>query len=308
MASLFSMDKRKGASTVEIRHLITFKTITETGGFTKAADQLGYAQSTVTSHIKALEEEFNQPLFDRVGRQIILTEAGRNLLPKVNNLIAAYEEVREAISLNGKAEEKIVISAPEALLIYRFPAVIKTFKERYPNVTIEWRHLDPLTIKQELTTGNANLTFLLGQKVNDPAIQIEKLVDEKMMLLVPNDVYMDQSNFLTDSHLLFTERGCSYRSVFEKLIQEQGISAKATTEFWSIEAIKQSVISGLGVSMLPHITVEKELAEQKLIGIPYEVGFEFGTYMLHHTNKWLSPGIKGFMEVVREYAQAWRGN
>ena len=293
---------------MEIRQLMTFKTITETGSFTKAAEQMDYAQSTVTSHIKALEEEFNQPLFDRVGRQIILTEAGRNLLPKVNNLIAAYEEVKETASFNGVSEEKIIISAPEALLIYRFPAVIKTFKERYPNITIEWRHLDPLAIKQELTNGDANLTFLLGQEFNDPAIQLEKLVDEKMMLLVPNGVRMDSSNFLTDSHLLFTERGCSYRSAFEKLIQEQSISAKATTEFWSIEAIKQSVISGLGVSMLPHITVEKEVKEEKLTGIPYEVGFEFGTYMLHHTNKWLSPGVKGFMEVVREYGQAWRRN
>lgn len=150
---------------MEIRQLMTFKIIAEKGGFTKAADHLGYAQSTVTSHIKALEEEFNQPLFDRVRRQIIVTEVGRKLLPKVNNLIAAYEEVKEVASFNNEAEEKIIISAPEALLIYRFPAVIETFKERYSSVTIEWRHLNPLNIKQEVTNGSANLTFLLGEKL-----------------------------------------------------------------------------------------------------------------------------------------------
>lgn len=293
---------------MEIRQLVTFKTIAEKGGFTKAADHLGYAQSTVTSHIKDLEAEFNQPLFDRVGRLTVLTETGRKLLPKVNNLIAVYEEVKEAASFNKEAEEKIIISAPEALLIYRFPAVIETFKKRHPSVTIEWRHLDPLNIKQEITTGSTNLTFLLGEKINDPVIQIEKLTDEKLMLLVPNDVCVDQSHFLTDNNLLFTEKGCSYRSAFEKLLQEWGVSAKATTEFWSIEAIKQSVISGLGISMLPHITVEKELEEKKLTGIPHDVGYEFGTYMLHHTDKWLSPGVRGFMEVVQEHAQVWRGN
>ncbi|WP_092596308.1 substrate-binding domain-containing protein [Jeotgalicoccus aerolatus] len=122
--------------------------------------------------------------------------------------------------------------------------------------------------------------------MNDPAIQIEKLTNEQLMLLVPNGVPVDQPYFLAENHLLFTEKGCSYRSAFEKLIQEQGVSAKATTEFWSIEAIKQSVISGLGISMLPHITVEKELEERKLTGIPYEYDeFGFGTYMLHHTDR-----------------------
>lgn len=63
---------------MEIRHLVTFITIVEHEGFTKAAEHLGYAQSTITLHIKALEEEINYPLFDRIGKRVILTETGKN--------------------------------------------------------------------------------------------------------------------------------------------------------------------------------------------------------------------------------------
>lgn len=284
---------------MEIRHLKTFKTIVETGGFTKAADKLGYAQSTITSHIKSLEIELDQPLFDRIGKQIILTETGKQLLPYANKMLQLYKDIKEVTSVNGEVGGDIVISAPEALLIYRFPPIIQEFKDKYPNVNIEWHHLDPMNFKEELITGNADISFLLGNELNDVDILTEKLWDERMMFLYPND--FDWNN--TCSNLLYTEKGCSYRFLFEQYIQEYNIPSKSTIEFWSIEAIKQSIISGLGISMLPYVTVENELSEKKLSGMEYQTGGKIATYLMYHKNKWLSPAVKAFIEMVRKHVQ-----
>ena len=286
---------------MEIRHLNTFKTIVETGGFTKAADKLGYAQSTITSHIKSLEDELSQPLFDRIGKQVILTETGKQLLPYANQMLQLYKDIKEVTSINGEVAGEIVISAPEALLIYRFPPIIKEFKEKYPDVNIEWHHLDPLTFKEDITSGKVDINFILGQEVNDPDLLTEKLGNEKMMFLYPNG--LDWRN--TTSNLLYTEKGCSYRFLFDQFIQEYHIPTKASIEYWSIEAIKQSIVSGLGISMLPYITVEKELEERQLSGLEYSAGDKISTYLVYHKNKWLSPAVMAFIEMIRMYAKGW---
>jgi DNA-binding transcriptional LysR family regulator len=282
---------------MEIRHLKTFKTIVETGGFTKAADKLGYAQSTITSHMKSLEDELGQPLFDRIGKQVILTKSGKQLLPYAKQMIQIYKDIKEVTSNNGEIRGDIVISAPEALLTYRFPPIIKEFKGKYPNVNIELHHLDPLTFKEDLSAGNVDVAFILGEEVTDSEFKAEKLNAEQMMFLYPNG--LDWEN--TSNNILYTEKGCSYRFLFDRFMQEQQIPVKASIEYWSIEAIKQSVIGGLGISMLPLMTVEKELKERELSGHEYLSDEEIAAYLIYHKNKWLSPAVKAFIEVIRKH-------
>lgn len=82
---------------MELRHLKTFRTVAEKGGFSRAGEELGYAQSTVTAHIHKLEEELGSPLFDRLGKRTVLTDAGKHLLPYAKEMVRLSREAAEII-------------------------------------------------------------------------------------------------------------------------------------------------------------------------------------------------------------------
>ena len=85
---------------MEIRHLQTFVTIAELGSFTKAAEYLGYAQSTITSHIQILENELGEILFNRLGKKIILTNLGKELIPYAKQMLEVYKEILENLGFS----------------------------------------------------------------------------------------------------------------------------------------------------------------------------------------------------------------
>ena len=106
--------------------------------------------------------------------------------------------------------------------------------------------------------------------------------------------------------VLYTERSCSYKSVFEQYIKYKQIDVKESLDFQSIEAIKQCVRSGLGISLVPYFSVKEELDSNKLHG--EEVAPEhpaISTYLAYHKDKWLSPSINGMINLIREHAKKW---
>ena len=294
---------------MEIRHLKTFKTIVDLGGFTKAAEHLGYAQSTITFHIKSLEEELGKPVFDRIGKKVILTETGKFLLPNAIKMLNIYKDLKEVSSGNGEIKGELVISAPEALLIYRLPPVIKEFKEKYPNVEIHLKHLDPLKLKSDLTQGDVDVAFIIDTERKYEGIYFEELVNEPMMFISSDFLSLEEADSLYNRVYLFTEEGCIYRRTFMELLSATMYGDQKNIhgiEFWNIDALKECVIYGIGVSVLPYIAVKKEIIENKIFAQEIPVDKKISTYLAYHEEKWLSPSLKSFLEIVRNYKDEWR--
>jgi DNA-binding transcriptional LysR family regulator len=294
---------------MEIRYLKTFKTIAEMGSFTKAAEYLGYAQSTITFHIKSIEDELGSPVFDRIGRKVFLTETGELLMPHVIKMLCIYRDLKEVTSISEGIKGELVISAPEALLIYRLPPVIKEFKEKYPNVDIKLKHLEPTKLKTDLAQGDVDLAFIIDMERKQEGIYFEKLITEPMMLISQDFISLRDKDSLKNRVFLFTEEGCSYRMVFEKLI-DQNISnrqpiEKNGIEFWSIDALKESVICGLGIGVLPYITVKREITQKQIFAQEINKDYKLSTYLAYHKDKWISPSLKAFLHIVRKFAGEW---
>lgn len=110
--------------------------------------------------------------------------------------------------------------------------------------------------------------------------------------------------FNANETFLYTEHGCSYRDFFEEYLRQRGVIADHTMEFWSVEAIKQCVMCGLGVSLLPLITTRTDIEEGKLQGTLVRDAL-FSTQMVYHKNKWLSPAMAAFTDIVRRKAREW---
>ncbi|WP_100486276.1 LysR family transcriptional regulator [Sporolactobacillus pectinivorans] len=292
---------------MDIRHLKTFKTIVDVGGFMKAAEHLGYAQPTVTGHVRAIEQELGQPLFNRLGKRMILTETGKHLLPYANEIVALMDKALQLPSDEEKMAGEIVIGASESLTTYRLPPIIKAFKKQYPKVRIILKPLISSDLFKELKQGETDLAFLMDRMLTEDDLRAEPLITERMVLVFPENAHTTSKNDLLSAGgtILYTEQGCAYRALFDKLLHSSGYVPGNTLEFWSIEAIKQCIMCGLGFSFLPLVAVRAEWGENKLVCITTDED-QVVTQMVYHKNKWLSPSVRAFMNLVLEQAKGWQ--
>ncbi|CEI83655.1 LysR family transcriptional regulator [Oceanobacillus oncorhynchi subsp. incaldanensis] len=286
---------------MELRHLITFKTIVEKGGFKRAAEYLDYSQSSVTVHVKELEKELKKPLFDRIGRKVFLTNYGTQFHPYAVKIVDLYNEAAETMNMNDAPKGCLVIGVTEIFSQYRIPSILMEYKKRYPDVSLSLRSLENKEISAALKNGQIDMAFVLERNVwFDKELTIEKIKDESIVLVRP--VCPEDS----ENTILSTEESCSYKSMLEAYIQEEQIEAKNTLNFSSLEAIKQCVLSGLGFSILPYFAVEKELASEQILGEFISLNHTGNaTFIVNHKNKQLSPAMQAMISLMKEQSLHW---
>ena len=302
----------KGIQEMELRYLFTFIVVVEVGSFTRAANKLGYAQSSVSAQIQALETELEIPLFDRLGKNIILTDAGQRLLPYAHEITKMHNFAKEAIRLDNAFSGTLTIGAPESLAAFRLPGIIRDYKSLYPEVKIILKPSVCWELHNHIRSGELDLAFWLQPETEDGDLHIETLVHEKMALIAPPGHPLVPCGHVEPAHLkdeiiLHTEPGCTYRTLFEQHLNSHGIFPNPDLEFWSIEAIKNCVMSGLGLSFLPLITVQNELREGKLMLLAWDDKPQrLATQIAYHKKKWISPTLREFLLLVEQHAAEWR--
>ncbi|XJZ27474.1 LysR family transcriptional regulator [Bacillota bacterium Lsc_1132] len=283
---------------MELRHLITLKTIVERGGFKKAAEHLGYAQSSVTTHIQELEEEVGKPLFDRLGKKVVLTHYGERLLSYAVKIIELHAQ---ALSTDEEPIGDLIIGISESLTISRVPSILLEYKKSYPNVNLSLKSIENYNVASKLQNGDIDLALVLEKEDwSMPEIYSEKLKREKMVLISPLE---KEENTRT---VLYTERLCSYKSVFDEYLRYKQMDVKESLDFQSVEAIKQCVRSGLGISIVPYFSVKEEIESNKLKGEEVEPELPaIATFLTYHKDKWLSPSMKSMISLIRNHAKNW---
>ncbi|MFJ7364810.1 LysR family transcriptional regulator [Peribacillus frigoritolerans] len=283
---------------MELRQLITFKTIVEKGGFNKAAEHLGYAQSSITTHIKELEKELGRPVFDRLGKKVILTHYGNEFLSYATKIIELYNQ---SLNIDKEPQGALTLGISESLTICRIPSLLLEYKTKYPKVKLSLKSLENYDVTKSLQNGEIDIALLLEKDGwRQEELYSEKLIRERMVLISSLNVE-DLSQTA-----LYTESRCSYKSVFDEYIRHQNMDVTESLEFQSIEAIKQCVKSGLGVSLVPYFSVREELESNKLKGeiIPQHHS-SISTYLTYHKDKWLSPSLIRMIELIQNHAKTW---
>ncbi|MGG2081864.1 LysR family transcriptional regulator [Lysinibacillus pakistanensis] len=290
---------------MEIRQLKTFWTLASTRSFSRTAEVLNYVPSTITMQIKALEEELGVKLLDRLGKSVILTDAGQRLLPYANKILNDIEEARYVSSESEELTGTITIGADEVLCTYRLPALLRVFRERYPHVRLLFRPLSSHSLKQSLREGNVDVVFMLDEPIVSTDLHTELLMDEPFLMVVsPNHPLASCSTLRIEDfnreQILLSEKGCSYRTFFYHTLLRKGADSLTELEFNSVEAIKQCAMVGLGIALLPEMSLKGELERGELITLPWDLSeIQFATQMLWHQEKWISPSMKEFIELAR---------
>ncbi|MFD1991405.1 LysR family transcriptional regulator [Paenibacillus nicotianae] len=297
---------------MESRHLFTFLVVVEVGSFTRAAQRLDYAQSSITAQIQALEAELGTPLFDRMNKKILLTDAGRRLLPYAQEISKMHALAKDAIRSDAEMSGTLTIGAPESLAAFRLPNIIREYRTHYPAVKIILKPGACPELLEMIRSGALDMAFLLQPEMEDRELHIETLVYEKMAMIAPIDHPLVGRTTIVPEDLrtetiLHTESGCTYRTLFEQYLNSHGIFPDPSLEFWSIEAIKQCVMAGLGISFLPLVAVERELQEHKLARLDWDDREQqVYTQLSYHLKKWQSPALDAFLNIVHRHASEWQ--
>lgn len=291
---------------MDIRHFKTFKSITEEGNFSNAAAKLGYTQSTVTSQIQQLEQELSIKLFERIGRNMVLTTLGKELVPYANELLNTVKKI-ESIGKHGdNITGELKIAVAESLMSYKLQNVLSLFKEKAPNVKLSIISLNCYAIKNILSSGELDLGLMYDVGIQNDNLTTVKLCDFNLALICSPLFQQEHLDFCKPNQeintcLIINEVESIYRKILESYLFDNNIFLNNTIELGSIEAIKKCVASNLGISFLPRFTVEEELGSGKLKEL--KVGCSdanITAIYAYHKNKWISPAMSLFIKLVRE--------
>jgi DNA-binding transcriptional LysR family regulator len=249
-------------SMLDAHQLNIFLVAAETLNFTQAAERLHMSQPSISQHIRALEKHFDEELFIRQGRSLILSDAGRVLIPLAQQFVKQSTRINEAMSsLKGHIKGRINIGCNATSGRYILPTYFAQFHDLYPEVTICCQTDLCDTPFDELRNGNLHFLFTNQDKAFEPCFEVVEILQEEITLITHRDHpwakqgEIEAEELLTEKFILPAENTDTYLQVNNALAMNN-LSLLQLDSFLTLsnaEAIALSVEKGLGLSFSPRI-------------------------------------------------------
>lgn len=287
-----------------IIQLATFAKIAEAGSFTTAADQLGYAQSTVTTQIKQLEDELGCLLFERLGRTLKLTEEGRKLLDYAGKMLELEREILTEVTAEKEPSGILNLGISESLCYERLPKILMEFRKSFPKVEIRLQFITLESYPDLLRKGELDMVYTLNPYREDDSLKILHKKPESLGFYTSPDHPLANKKSVTEEDLaeyplLLTGHGCSFRKMLLADLEDKHIISDITLETSSKEILKQFASKGLGVAFIPDMSVVKGKDDGLLKKLSWK-GHEFKIYsqLLIHKDKRINKAMEGLISLV----------
>lgn len=290
---------------MDSKNMNTFIQVAELHSFTKAAEKLGYTQSTVSFQIKQLESELGTTLFDRINHTITLTDQGRQLLEtvhKINRLLRDFQmNLTDPSEISGHV--KIVMATSLCSLI--IGSVFPKLHSKYPGITLEIVAAGTEDMFRMLNQNEADLVYTLDSHIYNTNYYIlaEKQISAHFVCSVEHPLAgsVVPLEELVKEPFLLTERNMSYRKVLDEKLAAKSMEITPILESGSTSLITSLVLQNYGISFLPDYSTKPYLQEGKMAIIHVsDLEVEVWTQLLIHRDKWASPQIKIVMDLLRE--------
>ena len=288
-----------------ITQLSTFLKIVEVNSFSAAADSLGYAQSTVTTQIKQLEEELGCVLFERLGKTISLTSSGERLVSHAERMLQVDRDIRLDLTDEEKTVGVLKLGVSESLCISRFPKILMEYNKLNPGTEIRIQFVTHEFIPELLQKGELDMVYTLNPLIEDDRIMILHKKSERLGFYVSPDHPMAGKTIseekLRDVPLLLTGHNCNFRHMLISDLEDYGIRPNIALETSSKEILKQFAVNGLGVAFIPDMTAENEIKDGRLKRLRWK-GTDFTVYsqVLIHKDKHQNRAISGLADIIKK--------
>ncbi len=292
---------------MELKYLPTLKAILQTGSFYGAARKLNYAQSTITFQVQQLEHEMGIKLFEKIGRRMVLTQAGEEIMPYVDAILENMERLESYGQTVTEMKGSLRVLLAETLLTYQMQPVLAEFHRQAPQVQLSLQAMNCYRITDEIVNGNADIGihYNVGGYGNASVIA-ERLQEYRTVLVGHPSLPAEERDFITRGQrkelcLLVSDTDGVYQRRIDHYLTERDIRLGGVMEVGATEAIKSCLLSNLGVAYLPQHVLASELADGRLIELPTEVEKQTVTALcVYHKNKWITPAMELFIRILKE--------
>jgi DNA-binding transcriptional LysR family regulator len=264
------------------------------------------SQPALSQHVAEMERELGTRLFDRLGRKVALTEAGRVLEEHAHRLFASLASAREAVAdLSGLKRGSLVLGASTTPGIYVLPGIIAAFQKTYPGVALSLRIANSALIEEQIRGNEVDLGVVGGHplRLGEECVAAG-LLDELVLIVPPSHAWARrreiQPSLLEGERLLVREEGSATRQVTERALQRVGGHIKASMELGHTEAIKQAVMAGLGIAFVSIHAIRGDLAVGRLRAIRLKgLRIQRHFHIIHNEARTLSTSARAFIELLK---------
>jgi LysR family transcriptional regulator, low CO2-responsive transcriptional regulator len=257
---------------LDSRQLRAFVTLARTASFTLAAKELYLSQSAVSHSMKALEEDVGCRLFDRMGKKVLLTQAGEQLLHHTEKILQEMAKARAALGQLGKwGRQRLRIGASTTACEHILPPLLREFKESFPQCIIAIEPGDTPEVIELLRNNRIDLALALEPR-HETQMEFQPLFsDELVFVLSPAHPWATRGRVIREeiprqNYVLYNKTSFTFRMV-EEYFRGENMVLNTVIELGSMEAIKELVKLGLGISIVAPWIAQKELREGSLVGL-----------------------------------------
>lgn len=282
---------------MDLANLNAFIAIAELGSFSEAAEHLHLTQPAVSKRIAGLEQQLKVRLFDRLGREVNLTEAGRALLPRAYQIISVLNDTRRALTnLNGEISGRLTLATSHHIGLHRLPPLLRAFTREHPQVALDIQFLDSEVAYEEVLHGRAELAVItLAPETREP-IHAMPVWDDPLDFVAAPEHPLARHGAVTLADIarhpaVFPGGNTFTHHIVQGLFQAQGLTPNIAMSTNYLETIKMMVSIGLAWSVLPCTMLDEQVERLPLPGI--QLHRQLG-YILHK-ERTLSNAAKAFM-------------
>ena len=290
---------------MELRNLITFIHVAELGSFTRAAEQLGYSQSTISFQIKQLEDELGCLLFERINHTITLTERGHELVSYAHRICALTDEFKESIAKEEELSGRIHIVTPDSICEDMISARYMDFHNKYPSIFVRFSTGDTGNMLNMIDHNEADIIITLDQRLYNKDYVIAK--EEP---LSTHFVASSTSKFanckglsikdIINEPFVLTEYGQGYRRVLDKELAKKSLEITPVLEIGRTDIITSVLVDNNMISYLPDFVTKDLIDAGKLCYLDVtDINVDVWKQLIYHKNKWLSRSMKAFIEYIK---------
>ena len=292
---------------MELRNLITFIHVAELGSFTKAAEQLGYSQSTISFQIKQLEEELDCLLFERINHTITLTERGHELVSYAHQVHTLTADFMENLKKEEECRGHIHIVTPDSVCEDMIHSRYIDFHSKYPNISIKFTTADTSVMFDMLDHNEADAIITLDSHSyrKDYVIAKEELLSMHFVAN-PNSKFAGKKDIkmqdIVNEPFVLTEYGQGYRRVFDKELAKKSLEITPVLEIGRTDIITHIISESDMISFLPDFVTKEAIESGALCYLDVcDMKIDIWKQLIYHKNKWMSKTLKSIIEYIKSH-------
>ncbi|MBD1550388.1 LysR substrate-binding domain-containing protein [Pseudomonas typographi] len=285
---------------MDVANLSAFIAIAELGSFSAAGERLHLTQPAISKRIASLEAQLENRLFDRLGREVSLTEAGRALLPRAYQIVNVLDDTRRALTnLNGEVSGRLTLATSHHIGLHRLPPVLRAFTKRYPNVALDIQFLDSEVAYDEILHGRAEVAVITLAPEPYGLIKAVPIWDDPLDFVAAPEHALARQVHVTPADIaghpaVFPGNNTFTHHIVQHLFRAQGLTPNIAMSTNYLETIKMMVSIGIAWSVLPRTMLDDQVVRLALPGI--QMSRRLG-YIVH-TERTLSNAARAFMALL----------